>query len=682
MAIEFNRLTIGGGYSTSKINTNFERIEEALEDAISRSGENPNTMEADLDLNNNDLLNVGTGNFNALIVNGHPVVGDNDVDSEQLVPAGGTDGQVLKKASDVDYDVEWAEDDGTPVATTRTELKAVDTTKYTVAILTEAGREGTFIWRLGNYSTQVTADTAEGIYIKADAVASSSGAWVREYDGPLNIDWFGASPKSSTDSAAAMNAAYSLLKTISGITEGCIGRIVAPGPYYTFASSIGFDKPVALDMPGFWRYTPTTGSALVIGVTTPTGGQNTGYDIRIGGFRAMNGNTAAPTGYNSSGNSAVEIRNMQFSTLWVGRIIAFTKAGFWGNQTNDAYTGQHCQDNTISLGDVAYCGEGVRVESISGSLGAFQVNWMQVQNSFGNWTNFRIGGTGDNNTNNNIFVFHAMDADTGGGAGFVRGLYNDIQFGYANGTIAFESGSAYNRCFAQVGAAQVTFTDAGTGNEIKRATEGWTTPNVNTPPIRVESTEDGATFAELIKLKRSSPSPASNDGGVGIGLYFNDDTAVERLGGRIRTDMPSVEGATTNRNLRILFDTLVGGTLANRAIIWQGLVLGSPTSGDKGTGTLNATGLYINGNTVSYRLQGTATFDPISLVDGAGVTTTVTVTGAALGDMALASFSLDTQGIVVTAWVSAANTVSVRFQNESGGTLDIASGTLKAWVLK
>lgn len=81
-------------------------------------------------------------------------------------------------------------------------------------------------------------------------------------------------------------------------------------------------------------------------------------------------------------------------------------------------------------------------------------------------------------------------------------------------------------------------------------------------------------------------------------------------------------------------------------------------------------------------LEGTATYNPPSLADGAGDTTTVTVTGAALGDMATASFSLATSGITITAWVSAANTVSVRFQNESGGPLDIGSGTLKAWVLK
>ena len=73
-------------------------------------------------------------------------------------------------------------------------------------------------------------------------------------------------------------------------------------------------------------------------------------------------------------------------------------------------------------------------------------------------------------------------------------------------------------------------------------------------------------------------------------------------------------------------------------------------------------------------------FDPVSLADGVGVTTTVTVPGAVLGDFVEASFSLDLQGIMVTAWVSSADTVSVRFQNESGGVLDLASGTLRVRI--
>lgn len=77
-----------------------------------------------------------------------------------------------------------------------------------------------------------------------------------------------------------------------------------------------------------------------------------------------------------------------------------------------------------------------------------------------------------------------------------------------------------------------------------------------------------------------------------------------------------------------------------------------------------------------------AVYDPPSLADGVGVTTTIATAGAILGDFAIASFSLDLQGMSITAYVSSANIVSVRFQNESGGVLDLGSGTLKVKVIK
>ena len=80
-------------------------------------------------------------------------------------------------------------------------------------------------------------------------------------------------------------------------------------------------------------------------------------------------------------------------------------------------------------------------------------------------------------------------------------------------------------------------------------------------------------------------------------------------------------------------------------------------------------------------LSGSVTYDAASLIDAAGATTTVTVTGAALGDFAMASLNVDVAGITVTAYVSATNTVSVRLQNESGGTLDLASATLAVRVI-
>ena len=60
-----------------------------------------------------------------------------------------------------------------------------------------------------------------------------------------------------------------------------------------------------------------------------------------------------------------------------------------------------------------------------------------------------------------------------------------------------------------------------------------------------------------------------------------------------------------------------------------------------------------------------------------GVIQTLTVTGAAVGDYCLASFSVDLTGMTLLAWVSATNTVKFQFQNKTAGTLDLASGTVR-----
>lgn len=70
MAVDITLNDVTSGFSRSLINTNFQLIETALQDALSRSGDSPNTLAADIDLNSNDLLNVGTTNTSVLKVAG------------------------------------------------------------------------------------------------------------------------------------------------------------------------------------------------------------------------------------------------------------------------------------------------------------------------------------------------------------------------------------------------------------------------------------------------------------------------------------------------------------------------------------------------------------------------------------------------------------------------------------
>jgi hypothetical protein len=79
---------------------------------------------------------------------------------------------------------------------------------------------------------------------------------------------------------------------------------------------------------------------------------------------------------------------------------------------------------------------------------------------------------------------------------------------------------------------------------------------------------------------------------------------------------------------------------------------------------------------------GSKTYNPPSILNGQSEITTVTVPGAEFGDFAVASFDKDLQGIELSAYVSAVDTVSCVFRNDTGGTIDLASGTLRCRLSK
>lgn len=82
-------------------------------------------------------------------------------------------------------------------------------------------------------------------------------------------------------------------------------------------------------------------------------------------------------------------------------------------------------------------------------------------------------------------------------------------------------------------------------------------------------------------------------------------------------------------------------------------------------------------------LQGSITWDPADLADGAGETSSdITATGAELGDFVIASAPYDLQGIICNAYVSSTDTVKIRIQNETGGNINLTSGTWRVKVIK
>lgn len=96
MAKQPNLTNITSGYASNTVlNANFEALRNALLNTLSRDGSTPNAMNADLDMNSNDIVNAG-----GLFIEGVDVFTlINKTTISTLAPSGGTDGDVWFRVS-------------------------------------------------------------------------------------------------------------------------------------------------------------------------------------------------------------------------------------------------------------------------------------------------------------------------------------------------------------------------------------------------------------------------------------------------------------------------------------------------------------------------------------------------------------------------------------------------------
>jgi hypothetical protein len=140
-------------------------------------------------------------------------------------------------------------------------------------------------------------------------------------------------------------------------------------------------------------------------------------------------------------------------------------------------------------------------------------------------------------------------------------------------------------------------------------------------------------------------------------------------------------GAYTNVKFYAV-NNMAGGRIANVGTTGERPVVNN--TGDTRFNLSTGTPEWWNGTTwITYTtyLIGSTTFDPPSIAAGATTKATITVTGAALGQISRCSFSLDlNDSITISSHVSSANTVTVIFHNVGALPADLASGTLTAKV--
>ncbi|MCJ7482655.1 MAG: hypothetical protein MUO31_06790 [Thermodesulfovibrionales bacterium] len=79
-------------------------------------------------------------------------------------------------------------------------------------------------------------------------------------------------------------------------------------------------------------------------------------------------------------------------------------------------------------------------------------------------------------------------------------------------------------------------------------------------------------------------------------------------------------------------------------------------------------------------LEASADWNPGDLATADITSTTVTVGGAQVGDLAVASLSTDIVDLILDAQVTAANTVTCILHNQTGGNINIGASVIKVKV--
>lgn len=526
------------------------------------------------------------------------------------------------------------------------------------------GGGGFFYWSAGS-----SAADDGGAVIRPSSLPAS-GRWLRIVDDIVSVRWFGALGDGVTDDAPAINAALVFARTLN-----------RPGTLNQVGGCIRFSK----------------GRFLIKQTISVVEG-----DILLGD---QSGLDSAPLATASAGTNIVVSTTLAGGATWNNSVaitvtgggpLTVRDIGFNGTQTVTNSTWIKSGDGATNIGLTQGHFRGLRVIGFTNAVQAYK--FFDVD--------FNDCGFESNEVDFNILGTGAFDD-------FSSVRFANCTF-YAPGTAHFQcSGGAtpkkvsFSSCefmqtVAGVGKVGFLVYDAAiTDWQFSACSIYMAASNYFLRVIDATATIDGVSFngcgvsgGNLIGIP-AVPAVASMKAIRLVGTKLRDSlVSLDSCSNGFKAVGCDFEGASTltlnaakNSNLVGCDFSLCTGTIFAPTGVHDGItVVGNTFPAAYTTFNFNSTNTRVaawaNTGVPDFSPFGSVVYDPPSLADGAGATTTVTVTGAALGDYAVASFSLDLQGITVTAWVSAANTVSVRFQNESGGVLDLASGTLRAAVRK
>lgn len=289
-------------------------------------------------------------------------------------------------------------------------------------------------------------------------------------------------------------------------------------------------------------------------------------------------------------------------------------------------------------------------------------------------SNITITGTWPNNTINS----------TGGGGGITNSAANN-ELMKSNGTNAVASG------MFSTAAGNITYGSTSlAGDRIETILSSTGNGNKLLVLQGASAFEDISTTGAVGSIRLAPGSGKINVGqDLAFGLVAGGDNGAAQ-GGDLMLD--GGDGVGTD------FGGVSFFVRSTSNAIWQNgervMFIGDANVIPASHSTVGGTLVYSSGSELFVRSplgasqisrpQGSATLNFGSIAAGASAALTITVTGAADGDITahgVPNVSM-TAGLVFTSRVSAANTVSIQCYNSTAGAIDPASGTFKATVFK
>ncbi len=264
-----------------------------------------------------------------------------------------------------------------------------------------------------------------------------------------------------------------------------------------------------------------------------------------------------------------------------------------------------------------------------------------------------------NNTGFSAIYNRAQLTGTGGGVGTINGNFARAENPSFGGAIGTANGGYFEAFGNQANGGTVNNV---VGVHIDENDQGL----VSNTDLIVGGTKDHGEYA-----------PASGNWGIWNNSAYNN-----------YSKSPWAIGFSSLTVPKAKVHIGAGTATANTAPLKLTTGVAKQTTLEAGAVNYDGTDIYLSDATLNYSIakgiKGSATLNFASTAAQSSSELTLTVTGATDGDIVQLGVpnAATNANSCFTAWVSAANTVSVKFNNYSSAAIDPASGTFKIIVLK